>query len=103
MQQILEAVSEATEVPVVEIVGDRRFPRIAEARIITYWLARESKLSFPEIGYQLGRDHSTIMSGVKRVAESTRATAIASEIARRLGIHGGVVPTRVRVAVEQVA
>lgn len=53
----------------IEIKSFRRDQRIARARQVVYWLARETTVkSYPQIGQMLsGRDHTTIMCGVTRV------------------------------------
>lgn len=60
---------------VCELEGARRFHPLSCARQIVYWaLARFTGLSLPQIGRQMGgRDHTTILHGVRRVDEMVRA------------------------------
>lgn len=55
-----------------EIIAHRRLPEPAAARNLVAWLAKQlTTYSFPRIGLALGgRDHSTIISAIKRVEEA---------------------------------
>lgn len=64
---ILDAVSVEFEVLVAEILGRRRTARIADARMVVYWLAWFAGESYSVIGRRLGRDHSTVIAGVQRI------------------------------------
>lgn len=52
------------------LIGPRRFGRLAEARQVAMYLARQlTTKSYPQIGHILGnRDHTTIMHGAKLIA-----------------------------------
>lgn len=52
------------------LIGPRRFGRLAEARQVAMYLARQlTTKSYPQIGHILGnRDHTTIMHGAKAIA-----------------------------------
>lgn len=49
--------------------GDRRDKYLVTARHIAYYLCREHTMnSYPDIAYQVNRDHTTVMYGAKKVA-----------------------------------
>ena len=71
-----EAVEDATRIvaaeyglPSAELIGRGRTKSVSEARQMAYCLLRDfAKMSFPEIGAAFGRDHTTIMMGVRNIA-----------------------------------
>ena len=70
------------------IMRDRR---TVEARRMVYWLLRLGGLSYPEIGRQIGCDHTSAMHGV-RVARQERAAsasyrALTDQMAAAIGIE----------------
>lgn len=68
VNEILRCVAGSYLVSVHHLVSKDRHRSVAEARQVTAWLMRRlTTMSFPEIGRALGnRDHTTIMSNVKR-------------------------------------
>lgn len=65
---VLEAVAHSYSVAMVELVGRGRTKAVAEARQLSYWLLRRlTRMSFPEIGRALGRDHTSVMAGIKAI------------------------------------
>lgn len=72
--QIVDAVAEATGIPARHILGPRRDGPTARARQIVMYEARLAGLSYPQIGQALGRDHSTVIEGVR--AEEKRRAAL---------------------------
>jgi len=73
---IKRAVAVEAGITVQEIEGQNRSPHLARPRMVAMYLSRElggPRNSFPYIGTQFGRDHSTILSGVRRVAELIEA------------------------------
>lgn len=67
--EILAAISAATEYKRDDLVGPKQFKSVTRARMIAYYLLRRLRpdLSLPVIGKALGgRDHTTIISGVRR-------------------------------------
>jgi chromosomal replication initiation ATPase DnaA len=53
---------------VKEITQRSRRKTVSEARCAVYWLARKlTRLSYPEIAHELGRDHTTVMNGVESI------------------------------------
>ena len=69
IREIVSAVSRATGLPREQITGRRRYSNVARARHLVMFLARRAGYSFPAIGRWLCCDHSTVISGVKRVEE----------------------------------
>jgi chromosomal replication initiation ATPase DnaA len=76
------------------LVGKERHKSIVRARHAAYWLLRRAKLSFPEIGREVGkRDHTTIMSGVRhaeklRVSDPLFAMAIEGIVGPSADVKG---------------
>ena len=84
VQQIIEAVSRYFNIKPADITGKRRNASIAFPRQICMYLTRKhTRYSLGEIGVYLGgRDHSTILHGVRTVEQRTRADSdIAQQIA----------------------
>lgn len=71
-QLVLNVVARVAHVygfEIVDLVRKGRTKKLAEARCVAMYVARKTTgCSFPEIGSALGwRDHTTVMSGCKRV------------------------------------
>ena len=67
---IITAVCDEFGVGGADILGTRRFRTVAEARLLCYWLLRtRTRMSFPEIGQTMGRDHGTVMNGIRSVVK----------------------------------
>ena len=71
LKALLHAVSEQTKVGTADIQSARRSRNIVRARMIFYTIARDlTGASMPQIGRRCGgRDHSTILHGLRVVAE----------------------------------
>jgi hypothetical protein len=66
--EVLRCVARSYLVSLDELSGKDRHKNIAEARLVAYWLLRTlTKLSFPEIGRAVRRDHTSAMKGLKSV------------------------------------
>lgn len=61
-------VAKRTGVDVPDLLGRRRTPRLAAARRELYYALRCEGLSYPEIGGLLDRDHTTVLTEIKRRA-----------------------------------
>lgn len=91
MGQILSAVAERYKTKVFNLRGPGRHPSIARPRMLAMYLARKlTSLSFPEIGAWLGgRNHSTIISGCKKIEALLQTNAgiraAAEELLKKLG------------------
>lgn len=90
LSEIIEAVASVYGCGHSDIVGRLRTKSIAEARMLCCLIARRcTRLSFPEIGTVLGRDHTTVMALLKS-AERQRVSdvwfaATAAELLERFG------------------
>ncbi len=68
IEHIIGLVYEETGVEPRFITGKSRVPRIARARQMVMFLAREyTDFSYPRIGKALSRDHTTVMHGVRAI------------------------------------
>lgn len=62
--RVMERISRATGVSIMDIVGQRKSVRIAFARqAVMYWCVRRTGKSLPQIGAALDRDHTTVIHG----------------------------------------
>jgi len=60
----------------IDLVSHRRGPEAARPRMLVYWLCRHCTLaSIADISRALGRDHSTVAHGIRRVDELLRLDA----------------------------
>lgn len=64
---LADATAEHYGITLGELLGERRFPKLCEARRVLYFAARLAGYSYPEIGFQLGRDHTSVMYGCRKV------------------------------------
>ncbi len=62
------------------ILSSSRYATTADARHVAMWLCRSFGASYPEIGIAFGRDHSTVMSGVRKVDDTPRLRADAAKL-----------------------
>jgi len=68
VRDCIRAASLAFHVGELEIRGRDKAQRVAHPRQAAMWLARkEGGFSYPRIGAFFGRDHSTVIHGVKAV------------------------------------
>lgn len=66
---ILNAVAEAFNVTVGELLCEKRHQKLARARFAAMRLIQETGKSTPQIGKSLGgRDHSTVISGLRKAS-----------------------------------
>jgi len=70
LTRIVEDVSEMTEVPFAEIIGNSRSRAIAHARQLAIFVARREGFSYPVIGGFFNRDHTSCIHAVE--AETKR-------------------------------
>jgi len=68
------------------LLSKDRTKNVFKARSTTYWLARHSGLSWPEVGKAMHRDHSTAMGAVKRLQlPAWEHSKLIREVDHRLG------------------
>lgn len=66
---LVAAVAAESGIPADDLLGRRRQPRVARARHLLCWCARDRLgWSYPKIGRVLGRDHTTVLHAVRMVA-----------------------------------
>jgi chromosomal replication initiator protein len=73
-RKILEYVSNREGIAVDDLIGQNRSAKIAIPRQLAMYLLRDlNEISFPQIGEILGgRDHTTVMYGIKKVEEDEK-------------------------------
>lgn len=64
---LVEAAAEYCRVPACEVVGERKTKGLSTARHATAYVLRGDGYYLREIGEFFGRDHTTILGGVKKV------------------------------------
>ncbi|MDG1801451.1 MAG: helix-turn-helix domain-containing protein, partial [Paracoccaceae bacterium] len=71
VEEIQRKVSEHYNIRLSDMIGPKRVRTYARPRQIAMWLCKQmTSRSLPEIGRRFGgRDHTTVMHGVKRVEE----------------------------------
>lgn len=72
--RLVDVVSAKLGVPVSEIMGSRGNPGLS-ARKVVYQAMRDRGIAWTTIASVFGRDHSTVMSSVKRMTDEERALA----------------------------
>jgi chromosomal replication initiator protein len=73
-KKVIEAVAAAEGIGVHDLVGQNRSAKIAVPRQLAMYLLREfNEISLPQIGELLGgRDHTTVMYGIKKIEENEK-------------------------------
>ena len=71
-------------IPATRIMGKRRTKTIAHMRQIVYYLLHEQGYSYNSIGKHLGKDHATIMHGVKKIAEGRKMSSVMNTFLKQL-------------------
>ncbi len=82
IETIKREVARRYDVPVEALEGNSRARRVAQARHVAIYLARElTNSSFPAIGRAFGRrDHTTVMHAYKKVCDLLKVPLFRSEI-----------------------
>lgn len=72
--RIVTRICEALEVDPVDMFSQKRAMHVVFARhAVMYWTCRLSKRSTPQIGYLMGRDHTSILFGKRAYVEKRAA------------------------------
>lgn len=81
LRQIRDAVCTFYSIGVLDFLGCRRFERLAYARHVAYYLGAKLTLkSLPEIGRRFGgKDHTSVLHGVRRIARLAKDDAVLRE------------------------
>jgi chromosomal replication initiation ATPase DnaA len=91
MANLLQATAGVTGVGVTDLKGTSRLQHVCRSRQIFFWLARHyTSCSFPQIGNYVGKDHSTVVHGVKKVSASIGLYPEIKEIKKLLGVGGNL-------------
>jgi chromosomal replication initiator protein len=85
-EKILDAVAESEGLDVKDLLGQNRSAKIAIPRQLAMYLLRTyNEISLPQIGELLGgRDHTTVMYGIKKVGDDEKLRKRAERIWRDL-------------------
>lgn len=65
-----------------EVMGRSREGTLPNARHAVYWSLREAGLSLPAIGRVMDRDHSTVLSGIRKVDADPGLLTVAYALAQ---------------------
>lgn len=67
---IVQDACDECDVPVDDVLGERRLASLCATRhLVWFYLYRETRLSYPEIGRIFEVDHTTVLSAVHRIAD----------------------------------
>jgi chromosomal replication initiator protein len=76
VESIQREVARFYKVPVEALKEDRRHKALAHARQVAMYLSRKlTKGSFPEIAARFNKDHSTVISAVRKVEKQRETDA----------------------------
>lgn len=65
-----------------EVMGRGREGALPNARHTVYWCLRQAGLSLPAIGRVMDRDHSTVLSGIRKVDADPHLLTVAHAVAQ---------------------
>jgi chromosomal replication initiator protein len=84
LDEIQVASAAAVDVPPQSLVAKDRRPRVALARQVAMYLARElTDASLPAIGRYFGRNHTTVLHAHRRIAGEVAEHGAASDVVER--------------------
>lgn len=66
LNEIVSAIARAMKVSLDDLLGKSRDKQVAQARQVVCWVLFKRGQSYPQIGRRIGRDHSTVISAVRR-------------------------------------
>lgn len=94
IEEIAYAVADLYDIAPAELRGRARTKTIAEARLCCYLVARKcTRLSSVEIGDALGRDHTSVLMGIKsalrQCARDPYFAGVVAELVERFGENIG--------------
>lgn len=74
--QVFTIVSNYYQIPTEDLLGPRRHKEFVHPRqVMMYLLRNELEYSFPKIGRELGKDHTTVMHGVSKIEREIPSNA----------------------------
>lgn len=81
LTEIVNRVSAHAQVPVSDLYSRSRSPKVAQARHLAIYVARELLgLSTTELGRAFGRDHTTVIHSIRATRQNPQLAADAREI-----------------------
>ncbi len=91
VDQIQREVARFYKVAVEDLRQDRRHKQLAHARAVAMYLARRlTKSSYPEIATRFNKDHSTVISAVRKIEKQREVDAVMKkeldELEAKLGV-----------------
>jgi chromosomal replication initiator protein len=79
--RVIEAVAADGKIEVDELIGQNRSTRnVVPRQLAMYILNKKNEVSLPKIGFLLGRDHSTVSHGIKKIADDEKLRRRAESI-----------------------
>ena len=67
---IIQAVADQYEISTADIKGSSRMKKVAQARQVAIYLIRDiTQLSFPGIGDEFGKNHSTVIYSYEKIKD----------------------------------
>ena len=87
-RKILHETCTYFEVTPSALTGKLRQRRLTEPRHVAFVLYKIAGRSYPEIGRRFNRDHTTVISGVKRVLNNDRLSIIMMHLVKRIWPDG---------------
>lgn len=63
-----------------DVLGTNRSRVVLDARHVAMWLMRDAGRTLVEIGEEMGKDHTSVMNGVRRVESTPGLLAVAVEL-----------------------
>jgi len=97
VDEVLDATAEAFGLDASHLLGKDRSKSVKEARLAAYLVARRcTRLSYPELGRAFGRNHTTVLSGVRRMSAMCARDPALAEIVELLVERFGEVEQRER-------
>lgn len=73
VREVVARIASERALAVSDVLGPSRCRNVAEARWAIWAILRKRGYSFPRIGQLFGRDHTTVIHGVRRLREMEHA------------------------------
>jgi chromosomal replication initiator protein len=84
MRSIVKAVADYYEVNPYALTSHRREAYVTRARHVAFYLCRHFGASYYAIARHFGRDHSTVIAGVRRVETDDTLKAFAGDVLAKI-------------------
>lgn len=76
----VQVAAKSFDIGPADILGEDRSRQVAYGRHYAMWLLREMGYSFPQIGRQLNKDHTTVIAGVRGHAKRAEADHVSPQV-----------------------